>query len=129
MVTQLQHIELDPRKIDTLVWKRNDGSMSKFSIRQAYSDMHNVGDIAKWHKLMWFSQNIPKHAFILWLAVKMKLLTQDKIRKWGNYDLMVCILCYSDMDSHDHLFFNCPFASKLWCRVMQKLKMKDTSTS
>ncbi|PWA78109.1 hypothetical protein CTI12_AA217300 [Artemisia annua] len=53
-----------------------------------YIDMHINGDIAGWHKLMWFSQNIPKHAFILWLAVQKKLPTQDNIRKWGNYDLM-----------------------------------------
>ena len=42
---------------------------------------------------------------------------------------MVCLLCYSDIDSHDHLFFKCPYSSQLWNRVLQKTKMSDTCTS
>ena len=129
IVTQIQEIEIDSDKNDRYVWKSNDGTICNFSIRQTYRDLCEVGEIAIWHKLVWFSQNVPKHAFILWLAVQEKLPTQDKIRKWGNYDLMVCLLCYSDSDSHDHLFFKCPYSSLLWSRVLHKLKMTDTWSS
>ncbi|PWA55517.1 reverse transcriptase zinc-binding domain-containing protein [Artemisia annua] len=106
----------------------SDGSLKKFSIRMAYSELHDGGDVVRWSKLIWFSQNIPKHAFLLWLAIQCKLPTQDKIRRWGNYDLMVCLLCYSDLDSHDHLFFNCSYTSKFWAKVMHKLKMDNSNT-
>ncbi|PWA89670.1 RNA-directed DNA polymerase, eukaryota, Reverse transcriptase zinc-binding domain protein [Artemisia annua] len=66
----------------------SDGSLKKFSIRMAYSELHDGGNVVRWSKLIWFSQNIPKHAFLLWLAIQCKLPTQDKIRRWGNYDLM-----------------------------------------
>ncbi|GJY85462.1 RNA-directed DNA polymerase, eukaryota, reverse transcriptase zinc-binding domain protein [Tanacetum coccineum] len=63
----------------------------------------NDEDQVRWSKLVWFSQNIPKHAFIPWLAILGRLTTQDKIRSWGSYDLMVCPLCCNEMDSHEHL--------------------------
>ncbi|GKC29645.1 hypothetical protein Tco_1036939 [Tanacetum coccineum] len=36
--------------------------------------------------------NIPKHAFILYMVVRERLATQDKIKSWGSFDMMVCFL-------------------------------------
>ncbi|GJV16863.1 hypothetical protein Tco_1362186 [Tanacetum coccineum] len=33
--------------------------------------------------------NIPKHAFILWMTVQESIATQDKIKSWGSYDMML----------------------------------------
>ncbi|PWA56950.1 reverse transcriptase zinc-binding domain-containing protein [Artemisia annua] len=56
------------------------------------SDMSQYGKIenmeVKWNKVVWYTQNIPKYSFILWLAIQNKLTTQDKIKSWGSYDLM-----------------------------------------
>ena len=41
---------------------------------------------------------------------------------------MVCLLCHSDMDSHNHLFFKCPFTNQLWNMVLHKLKMHNHSS-
>ena len=128
IITQLQPIVLDHGKKDSLVWKMSDGSLKKFSISKVYSELHDGGDVVRWNKLIWFSQNIPKHAFILWLAVQGKLPTQDRIRRCGSYDLVVCSLCHSDIDSHDHLFFNCSYTSEFWAKVMHKLKMHNSNT-
>ncbi|GKC31525.1 reverse transcriptase zinc-binding domain-containing protein, partial [Tanacetum coccineum] len=94
MVTQLPNIKLSPEKYDVLMWKRNDGILEKFTIRNAYQDLQSRQKNVRWKDLVWFSQNIPKHAFILWLAIKGSLTTQDKIRKWGSYDMMACPLCF-----------------------------------
>ncbi|PWA74721.1 hypothetical protein CTI12_AA251010 [Artemisia annua] len=37
------------------------------------------------------------------------------------------VLTY-DIDSHDHLFFNCSYTSELWAKVMHKLKMHNSNT-
>ena len=42
---------------------------------------------------------------------------------------MVCLLCYSNMDSHDHLFFNCHFSNMLWLKVLKKLKLTGKSSN
>ncbi|GJZ25601.1 reverse transcriptase zinc-binding domain-containing protein [Tanacetum coccineum] len=51
-----------------------------------------------------------------------RLTTQDKVRKWGSYDLMMCPLCSNDMDSHNHLFFECEFSNKLWNMVKRRIE-------
>ncbi|PWA58056.1 RNA-directed DNA polymerase, eukaryota, Reverse transcriptase zinc-binding domain protein [Artemisia annua] len=107
---------------DKLLWKSNEGNLCKFSVKQAYTDLSSTGDDVTWSKVVWYSQNIPKFAFILWLAVQCKLTTQDKIRKWGSYDMMVCALCHEETDSHEHLFFKCKFSNELWKKVLEKIQ-------
>ncbi|GJX81464.1 reverse transcriptase zinc-binding domain-containing protein [Tanacetum coccineum] len=108
--------------ISLVIRRKKDGSLTEFSVRQTYYDLHNVNEVVIWNKLIWFSQNIPKHAFILWLAIQERLTTQDKVRKWGSYDLMMCPLCSNDMDSHNHLFFECEFSNKLWNMVKRRIE-------
>ncbi|GJX79146.1 RNA-directed DNA polymerase, eukaryota, reverse transcriptase zinc-binding domain protein [Tanacetum coccineum] len=50
---------------------------------------------------------------------KGKLMTCDRMAKWGSYDMHVCALCKGHAESHDHLFFNCPFSQAIW----KELKM------
>ncbi|GKB83265.1 RNA-directed DNA polymerase, eukaryota, reverse transcriptase zinc-binding domain protein [Tanacetum coccineum] len=76
--------------IDAMLWKGKDGTIGEFSVSQAYYDLQTDRNAVSWNKLVWFSQNIPKHAFILWLAIQEKLTTQDKVRRWGSYDMMEC---------------------------------------
>ncbi|PWA74759.1 RNA-directed DNA polymerase, eukaryota, Reverse transcriptase zinc-binding domain protein [Artemisia annua] len=113
MIVQLQNIALDNNKKDQIAWKSRNGKLGKFKVQNAYFDLQDENNEVNWWKLVWFSQNIPKHSFVLWMAILNKLNTQDKVRSWGSYDLMVCPLCYSDMDSHSHLFFKCSYEKML----------------
>ncbi|GJY09134.1 reverse transcriptase domain-containing protein [Tanacetum coccineum] len=47
------------------------------------------------------------------------LKTQDKLRQWDvgintDLNLLRCSLCNTQSDSHAHLFFECPYSSKVW---------------
>ncbi|GJY55944.1 aspartic peptidase [Tanacetum coccineum] len=49
----------------------------------------------------------------------MNLKTQDKLRQWDvgvgtDLNLLQCAFCNRRLDSHSHLFFECPFSSKVW---------------
>ncbi|GJU66419.1 putative reverse transcriptase domain-containing protein [Tanacetum coccineum] len=60
---------------------------------------------------------IPRHAFHLWLVVKRSLKTHDMLRPWdvnGNIPTVLCPLCDSQPDSHEHLFFECVFSKQVW---------------
>lgn len=46
-----------------------------------------------WHHEVWFSGNVPKHVFILWLACLDSLSTKSKLASWGVIDCRVCPLC------------------------------------
>ena len=120
MLNQIHNVVLSDA-CDELMWKSKTGKMGRFSISQTYFDMQNEEESVRWKSLVWFTQNIPKHAFILWLAIQNRLVTQDKIRKWGYYHMMVCSLCLEDMDSHKHLFFKCKYARMFWAKVCLKI--------
>ncbi|GJY19925.1 putative reverse transcriptase domain-containing protein [Tanacetum coccineum] len=51
-----------------------------------------------------------------------KLKTQERLRQWDvgpsiDLNLLRCPLCDLVPDSHDHLFFECPFLSQVWSKV------------
>ncbi|XP_057509147.1 uncharacterized protein LOC130791836 [Actinidia eriantha] len=65
-----------------------------------------------WLKVIWINYAILKHAFILWLAMKEKLLTKDRL-----YDLeadQICSLCRTENEITEHLFFQCSFVRQVW---------------
>ncbi|GJX15450.1 putative reverse transcriptase domain-containing protein [Tanacetum coccineum] len=64
--------------------------------------------------LVWFSQCIPSYTFVLWMAILGKLQTQDRIFQWNSDATMKCSLCNLCIDSHDHLFFQCKYATDVW---------------
>lgn len=39
-------------------------------------------DSAPWYSMVWFKHAIPRHSFIVWLAILNRLLTRDRMKKW-----------------------------------------------
>ncbi|XP_074313996.1 uncharacterized protein LOC141649201 [Silene latifolia] len=76
-----------------------------------------------WAKGVWNTAVLPKHGFIMVLAVQGKLATVDKLNQKGQCIVNRCILCKKDNESHQHLFFKCSFASTVWIGVLQWLRM------
>ena len=68
-----------------------------------------------WPKMVWQSFITPKHAFILWLGLKGKLLTKDKLQ--GVIEDTFCPLCRSELETIDHLFFHCSIGSQVWAKT------------
>ncbi|GJW64883.1 RNA-directed DNA polymerase, eukaryota, reverse transcriptase zinc-binding domain protein [Tanacetum coccineum] len=117
---------------DKVVWRTNEGRITDFNVSQAYYDMSTQWNSVSWRKIVWFSHCIPKHAFIMWMAINGKLMTQDRLKRWGIYDMMVCPLCKKGEESHSDLFFECEFARSVWkglsvlCKVnTNSMKWKD----
>jgi hypothetical protein len=48
---------------------------------------------------VWFPHAIPKHAFILWLAMQDRLLIGDHLIKWGYKGEVKCLFCHNQMES------------------------------
>ncbi|GKC61478.1 reverse transcriptase zinc-binding domain-containing protein [Tanacetum coccineum] len=114
---------LNDAKEDKMVWNTNDGKRVSFSIRSIWKDM-NEGHKIKWNSMVWFTQCIPKHSFVLWMAVQERLLTQDKIMKWKPNDTLVCALCEHCNDSHEHLLFQCQYSAKVWRKLQEVMNVK-----
>ena len=101
---------------DCLSWRDIHGVFRPFSVSLVWDGIRARDHMVDWYHLVWFSHRIPRHAFHLWLVMKRRLRTQDKIRfiDDSNADPLLCPLCDMQPDSHDHLFFACPFSMQVW---------------
>ena len=84
-------------------------------LRNLYSDLRPRGNLVNWTKGVWEAWSLPKHTFILWLALKGKLKTKDRL-SFAAIDL-TCTLCGEESESHRHLFFHCPWTYELWSSI------------
>ena len=112
-----------------MVWQDKDGKNVDYSTKAVYNTLSQSGSKVEWHKVVWFSQCNPRMAFILWMAIRGKLQTQDRIMRWNNDPDMKCSLCKKVQDSHNHLFFECDFSKSIWGGLKQKMgkcSMSDT---
>ncbi|GKE30323.1 RNA-directed DNA polymerase, eukaryota, reverse transcriptase zinc-binding domain protein [Tanacetum coccineum] len=91
---------------------------------QVGKDIRHLNEEMPWWKVSSFPQNIPRHAFVLWLASKGKLVTQDKLAKWQPAKDWWCPLCLQVEDSYKHLFFGCEYSKNLWEDVQTVADMR-----
>ncbi|KAL2240818.1 UNVERIFIED_CONTAM: hypothetical protein Sindi_0723000 [Sesamum indicum] len=73
-----------------------------------------------WTLLLSGSLKIPRHLFILWLAILGKLPTTDKpwLSHFGD-----CILCNEGAtETHSHLFFQCRFSRQCLIAIRRKVQ-------
>ena len=108
--------DLNDNDCDEAMWVTDSGVRTKYKTKTVWNDISgsNNGAKVKWCSMIWFSQCIPRHTFVLWMAVQERLMTQDKIAKWRMNEVLECTLCKKCMDSHEHLFFNCEYSSAVW---------------
>ncbi|GJT10477.1 hypothetical protein Tco_0857519 [Tanacetum coccineum] len=108
--------------MDRFVWGNLENIEMEFSVSAVWENIRPRSNMVEWFHVVWFSQQIPRHAILLWMVIKRKLKTQDSLRQWDvststNLNLLQCPLCETQPDSHDHLFFECRFSMQVWDSV------------
>ncbi|KAJ0548751.1 putative RNA-directed DNA polymerase [Helianthus annuus] len=131
LLQQVQGFQLDPLRKDEIKWRTRQGVHTGFSSSTVWDDLRTGHDEVQWAKVVWFPQAIPRHAFLMWLILNTKLKTQDIMSRWNasgnaNFNLMCCSLCTRGPDSHEHLFFECEYASRVWDGVKDRANMAST---
>ena len=99
---------------DISTWRGKMGYKPNFSTRETWDKLREVNEKQMWAKGVWFSMATPKFAFIVWLAMKNRLSTMDRIAKWSQGVDNVCVLCHTEAETRDHLFFKCSYSDQLW---------------
>ena len=107
---------------DVLLWRDLDGNVRPFSVALAWESIRDRAVQVDWVLIPWFPHCIPRHAVHLWLVIRQKLKTQDRLRESDvgpdvDLSLLRCPLCDTVPDSHTHLFFECPFSLQVWLQV------------
>ncbi|XP_056843253.1 uncharacterized protein LOC130495769 [Raphanus sativus] len=60
-----------------------DDYKDSFSTANTWEQIRRKKPKVDWCRVVWFSQNIPRYAFITWLAIQNRLSTGDRMRSWG----------------------------------------------
>ncbi|KAL0434435.1 UNVERIFIED_CONTAM: hypothetical protein Slati_2777800 [Sesamum latifolium] len=83
-----------------------EGEPGSVLFKAAYDIFNPPGPKVGWSSLFLGPFKIPRHQFILWLAILGRLSTLDK--PWLHHLGGSCVLCQDGtLESHDHLFFMC----------------------
>ena len=102
---------------DRVVWRCDEGQPTTQALYRLFDPPEpKVG----WSSLLSGSLKIPRHLFILWLAILGKLPTTDK--SWISH-LGACILCdEKTTESHSHLFFRCKFSRQCLLEIRRRTR-------
>ncbi|XP_050217492.1 uncharacterized protein LOC126668329 [Mercurialis annua] len=101
---------------DQVNWKANKSG--KFFVKSAFQLLCDDKDNVPWFSLVWFAGFIPRHAFILWLGLKCRIMTKDRLLSWGTISSDTCSLCNDKSETMDHLFFGCVYSDCIWKGVL-----------
>ncbi|KAL2250196.1 UNVERIFIED_CONTAM: hypothetical protein Sindi_2493300 [Sesamum indicum] len=72
-----------------------------------------------WKAAIWKAFIPPKYSFIMWLGLRNRLATRDRLEFLHEEDL--CSLCVNTKESAKHLFFECPFSNYIWSHIREWL--------
>ncbi|XP_021767727.1 uncharacterized protein LOC110732117 [Chenopodium quinoa] len=92
---------------------------NKYKIRDGYNWLQGDLDKVQWCNWVWNPFNIPKHTFIVRLAVLGGLKTRDNLFQYGVSNSSDCLLCGDAVENCSHLFFSCSFNRKVLKAVSQ----------
>lgn len=107
---------------DSITW---DGLQSKHvKLSLIYSSIRVSNQPVGWCGSVWGSLNVPKCAFVKWLAIKNRLLTKDMMLAFGMQVDPTCVLCGLERESVHHLFSTCPYYDLL--RISMQYSLLQT---
>ncbi|GJR32465.1 protein LAZ1 [Tanacetum coccineum] len=93
---------LDISVPDKRQWCDRSGNVMDFSVAKAWEAIRNRGNQVEWYQIVWFSYNIPRHAFHMWLVMRNGLKTHDKMWQWDvgpNAKVWRYVRVLADMDN------------------------------
>lgn len=96
-----------------LIWNLNGNG--QFSSKSVWHALRPCSPTSPWAKIVWFPRHVARWSFIECLIFSGRLSTKDRLgRVGGSIQVDVsCCLCNGPMESHELLFFACPFSCQL----------------
>ncbi|WOH03288.1 hypothetical protein DCAR_0622684 [Daucus carota subsp. sativus] len=81
------------------------------NVRWIWDSIRRRTAVTPWWKAVWFKHGIPRFRTHSWLLCLGRLGTLDRLDNWNITDTTLCYLCVGGVESHNHLFLHCPYAS------------------
>jgi len=94
---------------DFWMWIAN--AKGDFTFQSAWNLIRQVGIFFEFQQLVWSPANCPKMAICLLRSLNRKLLTKERLLKFGIIQENVCYLCNAAPETNAHLYFECSYSS------------------
>lgn len=111
---------------DKCEWSLSSNGL--FTISSLWENLRVYFPKITWHNVVWLAGHIPRYSVITWLAILNRLATADRLVLIGINSSPCCSLC-NCLESHDHLFFNCPYSMQIWEYISLKICVSWTPLS
>lgn len=110
------------QKEDQLIWSAaNNG---KYKVKVGYDIICNSQEREAMEiptQLCWDPAGLPKAGFFLWLAVQNRILTSDRLRRFGIAGPTRCPLCKAECEDMNHLLYECSYSRNCWEWLVRNL--------
>ena len=105
-------INLDDTSEDKITWTLE--SSGEYSAKSAYA-VQFAGQISSnYPALIWNVWAPPKCKFFVWLLLQDRLWTAARLQLRGWKNNYSCALCERNLETAQHLYFECPYSRLVW---------------
>ncbi|KAK6790618.1 hypothetical protein RDI58_009699 [Solanum bulbocastanum] len=94
--------------------------IGKFHLATAYKCLWGETPKVTWRKLLCQNVAKPRQNCILWLSMHSKLRKKDRLIRWGLNVNETCVLCNTEPESLQNLFFECIFSTIRMAEMEQR---------
>ncbi|XP_056843085.1 uncharacterized protein LOC130495667 [Raphanus sativus] len=109
-------------RADVALWKHSgDIYRPEFSTKRTWNLIRQVHPQVQWHSGIWFQHATPKYVFCTWSATHNRLTTGDRMAAWNSGINPLCIFCNQEIETRDHIFFDCVFSTEVWSLLTKGL--------
>lgn len=95
-------------------WKWSDGSTNSFSLASAWQISKVKHQKFSLFNIIWHPHHCPKMAHSLYKAVRGRLPPKDRLCRFGIIHDDSCVLCSENVETINHLYFECEFSQYIW---------------
>ncbi|XP_058746190.1 uncharacterized protein LOC131619065 [Vicia villosa] len=99
---------------------------SYLSLKQAYDFITKPASIDLWSNFPWDKDTAPTHSMLVWRLIHNRIPTDENLQLCGIQFPSTCSLCQAVTETSTHLFFEYPYASKIWTWISVQLQQPYT---
>lgn len=107
------------RNNDQILW---DDHHEQASLSLIWNTLKPRAAAPSWVHMVWHKWAVPRFSFNLWLVLRQRLLTKDRMARFGIGLNPYCTFC-QNLETHEHLFAECSYVKSIWqeCPVSMNL--------
>ncbi|VFQ79135.1 unnamed protein product [Cuscuta campestris] len=90
-----------------------------YTVEDGYNWLIGERQKPEWIKLVWNRYILPKHQYIMWLIVKGRIQTKERLSKFFPVDT-TCLLCKAAVEDINHLFCTCDFTKLVRAEIIKR---------